>query len=100
MRYVRIVAMLAACVALSCVAAVPATAGPPPPCSKCLLYVDNESGADVHSAPKGEVIGWVAFSTQVYVWESVDSGVWCNVRFETGPNKGNSGWVLCGDLGP
>jgi hypothetical protein len=83
--------LVALCVALACAVFIPATAS--------ALQVTNEEGADVHSSPAGRVIGWVEVETEVTVLESADNGIWCNVKFDNGPNRGNGGWVLCGDLG-
>jgi hypothetical protein len=90
------------CIAFVCAAAVPSTASAAkvkPLCDPCHEQVISEEGADVHSSPGGSVIGWVEVETEVYVFESADKGIWCNVKFENGPNKGNGGWVLCEDLG-
>jgi hypothetical protein len=96
----RIVTTLAVCVAFACVAVAPSAASAgevEPDCTSCIRYIENPEGADVHSSPGGPVIGWVEWGTEVYVISSPE-GVWCNVRFEDGPNKGNGGWILCGDL--
>ncbi|HEV7938247.1 MAG TPA: hypothetical protein VGP18_09525 [Solirubrobacteraceae bacterium] len=92
--------VLAVCGALACAAVAPsaAIAGPPPPCTKCIQFIENLAGADVHSSPGGPVIGHAEYGIEVYVLEAADEDDWCNVRFEDGPNKGNGGWILCGDL--
>jgi hypothetical protein len=89
----RVLAILAACIALACVAIVPATASA---CSHCSLQITKSGGAEVHSSPGGTVIGHFVQWTPVYVIESADSGVWCNVQDE---ETLGAGWVLCADLG-